>query len=241
MTLGDRMTFGGRVALATGGAGDISRAIAQQLRDLGAIVALADRPGASEGAAEGLGGAARNMHSVAMDVTDSRSVDDAIASAVRRIGRIVLLVAAAGISYEEDALNHRDESWRRFMSINVDGVFDCMRGVCREIVTHILITTWLRRKTPLVENMTDAPPVRSEIVGNMTSRTRHSINAQVSGLPIWILDAKSKLSQRRQSTGIWGSQPKRTPLRPSQMPLTSGGRPNTFRDGTITEVHQASD
>lgn len=134
MTIRDRLKFDGRVALITGGAGGIGRVIAEQLRDLGAIVVVADRPAASDAAAEALGGVARNVHAVAMNVTDSRSVDDAIATIVRRHGRLDLLVAAAGISYEEDTLNHSDETWRRVMAINVDGVFYCMRGAGREMV-----------------------------------------------------------------------------------------------------------
>lgn len=133
MTLLDRLRLDGRVALVTGGAGGIGRVIGEQLRDLGAITVLADRSDSVAAVAQSLGGTARNVGALAFDVTDSKSVDKAVAEIVLRHGKLDILVAAAGIAYEEKSLDHSDENWRRVMAINVDGVFYCMRAAGREM------------------------------------------------------------------------------------------------------------
>jgi NAD(P)-dependent dehydrogenase (short-subunit alcohol dehydrogenase family) len=122
MTLMKRLDLTGRVALVTGGAGGIGRAITATLRELGATVIVAEKsisPDLSE--------------AVQMDVTDSASVDAGMAEVVARHGRIDILVTAAGVSYEQDTLSHSDENWRRVMSVNLDGTFYCIRAAGRHM------------------------------------------------------------------------------------------------------------
>lgn len=131
MSLAERVKIDGRIAIVTGAAQGMGRVIAEQLRDLGAIVVLADRSDAVAATAKDLG---PNADWVRMDVTDSASVDRAIADVVTRHGRLDILVANAGISYEEDTATHTDEAWRRVMNVNLDGVFYCVRAAGREMI-----------------------------------------------------------------------------------------------------------
>jgi len=131
MTILDRLSLNCRVAMVTGGAGGIGHVVAEQLRDLGATTVLADRAQSSADVAESLGGKAKKVDWVSINVTDSKSVDSAIVKCERRHGRLDILVAAAGVSYEQETLDHSDENWRNVMAINRDGVFYCIRAAGR--------------------------------------------------------------------------------------------------------------
>ena len=133
MSISDRLRLDGRVAGVTGGAGGIGSVIARQLRDLGATVVLLDRDRVCPAVASTLGGLAQRIDWVGVDVGDSRSVEAAVAEIVKRHKRLDILVAAAGVSYEEETLSHSDESWRKAMSVNLDGVFYSLRAAGREM------------------------------------------------------------------------------------------------------------
>ncbi|MBB3747142.1 NAD(P)-dependent dehydrogenase (short-subunit alcohol dehydrogenase family) [Rhizobium sp. BK591] len=132
MSLSNRMNLAGKVALITGGAGGIGAAIANGLIEAGAKVVLGDN-------VESLGDIASQMSRnssvdwVSMDVTKSGSVDEAVAHVVNGHGKLDILVAAAGVTYEEPTLDHTDENWRRVMAVNLDGAFYCMRAAGRQM------------------------------------------------------------------------------------------------------------
>jgi NAD(P)-dependent dehydrogenase (short-subunit alcohol dehydrogenase family) len=116
-----RMKLDGRVAVVTGAARGMGRVIAQQLIALGAIVVLADRSSAVEATAKELERPAGRADWMVLDVTHSASVEAGMSTVVERHGRIDILVANAGISYEEQTATHSDESWRRVLAVNLDG------------------------------------------------------------------------------------------------------------------------
>ena len=119
-------SLAGRVALITGGAGGIGRAIAAKFLAEGACVTLADIDAAS--LEEAVGGFAKqfgkdNVAGVAMDVTDEATVETAFRDALLRFGGLDLLVANAGIAsaaaFEDTTL----ELWNRNMAILATGYF----------------------------------------------------------------------------------------------------------------------
>jgi len=116
-------------ALVTGGASGIGRAVARRLVTDGCRVAVADRDlaGAEEVAAELVeaGGAA---YALGTDVGDPDSVEAAVASVVDRWGRLDLAVNNAGVTGAGDPIGEADPAdWRRVLSVNLDGVFYCLR------------------------------------------------------------------------------------------------------------------
>jgi 3-oxoacyl-[acyl-carrier protein] reductase len=121
----------GRVALVTGGAGGIGRAIAARLAAEGATVVVNDlRADACEEVAAELG---RGATAAAGDVTDPASVANVIEEVKRAHGRLDILVNNAGVT--RDAPIHRmtDEDWRIVQDVGLYGAF-CMSRAAAELL-----------------------------------------------------------------------------------------------------------
>ena len=129
----DRMNLSGKVAIVTGGGGDIGFAIATQLYNLGAVVVLADLKDSVASAAARLKGGKGKADWLKMDVSSSASVDGGVAETVKRHGRLDVMVAAAGIAYDQKTLDHSDDNWHRVMGVNLDGAFFCVRAAGRQM------------------------------------------------------------------------------------------------------------
>ena len=124
----------GRVAVVTGAARGIGQAIAEHLAAAGAKVVLTDLRGEVAATAEVLTAAGRDADWLTMDVTDSAAVDAAAAEVLKRHGRVDILVANAGMSYEMPAIDHTDRHWRDVMAVNLDGVFYTIRAFARPML-----------------------------------------------------------------------------------------------------------
>ena len=119
--------FSGRVALVTGGASGIGAATVSRLLEEGAAVASLDLRGAPPDGALALNG----------DVSDSRQVDAAVATAAAQLGPLDVLVCSAGITGASlSTVDVSDEEWRRVMAIDADGVFFCNRAVLPGMLEH---------------------------------------------------------------------------------------------------------
>jgi NAD(P)-dependent dehydrogenase (short-subunit alcohol dehydrogenase family) len=113
------------VALVTGASRGIGRVVAGRLARAGYAVALAAR------SADPLTEAARQTGglALALDVTDGRSVEAAIATVECQLGPIALLVNNAGIAGEGGATwDQSAESWWEVFEVNVLGTLLCSRA-----------------------------------------------------------------------------------------------------------------
>ncbi|MFL5868582.1 MAG: SDR family NAD(P)-dependent oxidoreductase [Thermoleophilaceae bacterium] len=108
-----------RVALVTGGARGIGRAIAAQLAEHGRIVAVGDLQ-----EAEGVGALA-----VRLDVTDSASVAAAVEQVESELGPIEILVNNAGWDEAHPFLETDEPFWDRVIEINFKGGLRVTRAV----------------------------------------------------------------------------------------------------------------
>jgi 3-oxoacyl-[acyl-carrier protein] reductase len=124
----NQIDLNGRVAIVTGGAQGIGRAVAERFAKSGAKVAIWDLDGklAKETAAA-IGAEASGL---GIDVTDAAAVNEAAAELEKRLGSVDILVTSAGIA----GPNHKTweyppEDWARVMRLNVDGTLHCCRAV----------------------------------------------------------------------------------------------------------------
>lgn len=128
MTPGKELT--GKVAIVTGGARNIGRAIARSLASGGASVmvnAKTSRDQAQETVAmiEKAGGKAA-VHIA--DVTDPHAVAEMVEATVKRFGRIDALVNNAAVRMETPFEELKLDDWRKVISIVLDGAFICTQA-----------------------------------------------------------------------------------------------------------------
>jgi pyridoxal 4-dehydrogenase len=116
----------GRVAIVTGGARGLGRAIARKLAVEGAAVAVADLNG--EGARETVAGLSVGL-ALEVDVSVEDDVERMVRETLARFGKVDVLVNNAAIvpwaAFDELDL----AEWRRIMAVNLDGVFLACRAV----------------------------------------------------------------------------------------------------------------
>jgi 3-oxoacyl-[acyl-carrier protein] reductase len=120
----------GKVAIVTGAARNIGRAIARSLASGGASVmvnAKTSREQAQETVAmiEKAGGKAA-VHIA--DVTDARAVAEMVEATMKRFGRIDALVNNAAVRMETPFSEIKLDDWRRVLSIVLDGAFICTQA-----------------------------------------------------------------------------------------------------------------
>jgi 3-oxoacyl-[acyl-carrier protein] reductase len=113
----------GKVALVTGGARNIGRAIALELADGGAAVAIVVRSDLTRANAVAREVEARGGHALAIraDITDPAAVRQAVDATVERFARLDILVNNAGVRPEAPLERISLEEWRRVMAVTLEG------------------------------------------------------------------------------------------------------------------------
>jgi NAD(P)-dependent dehydrogenase (short-subunit alcohol dehydrogenase family) len=134
----------GKNALITGSASGIGRASALRFAKEGANVCVADRQvAAAEETAAAVRKLGRKSAALQVDVSNPGQVQAMVDGAVRTLGGIDIVLAAAGVSaanygegqVEPKFLNELSfEEWRKVLSINLDGVFLTCQAVAREMI-----------------------------------------------------------------------------------------------------------
>lgn len=120
----------GRVALVTGGARNIGRAIARSLAVGGASVVVNARS-ESDDLAETvclLEASGARAASIVADVTDPVGVQRMVETTVDRFGRLDVLVNNAAVRVEQPFEAISFDDWRRIVSIVLDGAFLCSQA-----------------------------------------------------------------------------------------------------------------
>jgi 3-oxoacyl-[acyl-carrier protein] reductase len=133
--------LGGKVALVTGGSGDIGRAIARALAEGGADVAVSylGHPEGAAATAAAVQGAGRRSAIVPLDQRDPGSIDACADLVVETFGRVDILVNNAawniGIPFAAlDALTA--EIWDRVLETNLRGPYLLARACVRHLRAH---------------------------------------------------------------------------------------------------------
>jgi 3-oxoacyl-[acyl-carrier protein] reductase len=128
-----RVDLEGRVAIVTGGARGIGRAIVQALAANGARVVIVDIDAAAgEQAASEVAAAGGACEARAGDVADRAQMDRVVAQVRDRHRRIDILVNNAGINTRSDRVpvhEYSREDWDRILNVDLTGVFVTSQAV----------------------------------------------------------------------------------------------------------------
>lgn len=111
------------MALVTGAARGIGRACALALARDGADLAAADLLPVDDTVAEAQGRHARRVLGLTLDVTRGEDVRRAVDRVVRELGRLDILVTAAGIAHRDGLEETTREIWDRVLAVDLTGTF----------------------------------------------------------------------------------------------------------------------
>ncbi len=131
----ERFDITGKVAIVTGAASGIGRAIALDLAEAGANVVVADV--ASEGAekvAREIGSAGGKAIAVETDVTDSKEVEQMVQQTIEGFGKIDILINNAGIIGRSSVMDMKEDELDRTFEVNLKGVVLCSQAVARHMI-----------------------------------------------------------------------------------------------------------
>ncbi|MDX9980269.1 MAG: 3-oxoacyl-[acyl-carrier-protein] reductase [Lentisphaeria bacterium] len=129
------MSFQGKVAVVTGGARGIGRAIAAELAAGGATLALVDvlldvaETTAAEFRAQGIDAAA-----FAANVANADDVNRMCDEVIARFGKIDILVNNAGITRDNLIMRMKESDWDAVIAVNLKGTFNCLKAVTRPMM-----------------------------------------------------------------------------------------------------------
>jgi NAD(P)-dependent dehydrogenase (short-subunit alcohol dehydrogenase family) len=124
----------GEVAVVTGGASGIGRAVALAFARVGARITIIDRDKAGGDSVVREIGTQGAAEAHALDITDEPAVERAFAAIHRRHERIDVLVNAAGIAIRKPAIELTLAEWNLVNGINVTGSFLCARVAARAML-----------------------------------------------------------------------------------------------------------
>jgi 3-hydroxybutyrate dehydrogenase len=113
-----------KVAIVTGAASGLGKAIAARYAKEGAQVVVADLDGeGAERVAAMLRAEGGRALAVAMDVTSEEAVDAGVARAVATFGGVDILVSNAGIQIVRPVEEFSYAEWKKMLAIHLDGAF----------------------------------------------------------------------------------------------------------------------
>jgi len=140
-----RFDLTGKIALITGGAGGIGRAIAEGFAEQGAHIMVADMNTENfDSTADRIRSIGRQVRSVCVDITSKESVEAMVKSTLDNFCQIDILVNAAGTKSWLSTDDMPVDEWQRVMDVNVRGAFISCKTVGHEMI---------RQKSGIIINM----------------------------------------------------------------------------------------
>lgn len=133
----------GKVAVVTGGAAGIGRAVCEELAACGCKVAIGDvQAEAGEALVKEITARGGEALFVQLDVTSAGSVSAAFAKVVETFGAVDILVNNAGINIPRLLVDpaRKEEMteavWDKMMAVNLKGMFLCGQAAARQMLTQ---------------------------------------------------------------------------------------------------------
>jgi meso-butanediol dehydrogenase / (S,S)-butanediol dehydrogenase / diacetyl reductase len=127
-------TMDGKIALVTGGARGIGRAIALRFAREGANVVVADQNlDGARAVGEEIEALGRQAVPLQVDVRELAQINTLVGHTVRAFGRVDVLANNAGVVRVERLLDVTEEHWNLVMDVNAKAVFFVMQAVARQM------------------------------------------------------------------------------------------------------------
>ena len=175
------MSLEGKVALVTGGAQGIGKAIAVRLAQEGANVAIADL---NIDLAQSVLSEMRNWGITAaafkVDVSDSFQVEELIKKTVESFSTLDILVNNAGITRDALLIRTTEEDWDQVMEVNLKGAFKLTKSAAKVMI---------KQKSGRIVNI-------SSVIGLMGNVGQASYAASKAGLIGLTKSAAKELASR---------------------------------------------
>jgi 3-oxoacyl-[acyl-carrier protein] reductase len=125
-----------RVAVVTGGAQSIGRAIVDRLTAAGVDIVIADvqLEKAQATAKEVAAASGRKVIALAVDVSSTASAAEMMDQATKQMGRIDILVNNAGITRDNLIMRMEESDWDKVIDINLKGAWNCAKAAVRTMM-----------------------------------------------------------------------------------------------------------
>lgn len=126
------MKLKGKVAIVTGGAQGIGKAIAKHLAEEGACVAIVDlKEDVAQATAEEFKSAGLEACAYGANVADPEAVKTFVKAVADDCGGIDILINNAGITRDGLIMRMKEQDWDLVMDVNLKGTFNCTKEVFR--------------------------------------------------------------------------------------------------------------
>ena len=216
------MRLKNKVALVTGSARGIGKAIAQRFFQEGAAVAVND---VNLEKAEGIVYEAKSQGGKALavraDVSNEKEVEEMVKSVHSKFGRIDILVNNAGIIKRGSTEDHSYEDWDRVIAVNLRGTYNCSKAVIpimkKQKYGKIVNISSIAGK---VGDIASAPSYGSS-KGAINALTK-SLARELAGYGICV-NAVAPHAIETEMSAEWSDDKRRQLM--SQIPLKRLGRP----------------
>jgi NAD(P)-dependent dehydrogenase (short-subunit alcohol dehydrogenase family) len=137
MVVADRSRLDGRVAIVTGGSGNLGSAVCRALAEAGATVVPASRDlGRCQALVESVREAGGSADAVELDQGDVASIDRAIAAVIDRHGRVDILVNNAISKFPGHVERYPVEDWEASMRVDATGWFRVTQKCLADMLTR---------------------------------------------------------------------------------------------------------
>jgi NAD(P)-dependent dehydrogenase (short-subunit alcohol dehydrogenase family) len=134
-----RLDFTGQIALITGGAGSIGRAVAKGFLEGGAekVILLDLEDAALQAAADEVGGGEKSrVQLVRADLRDVSATRTAVRGALEAAGRVDILFNNAGLNRRKPAVEITEDDWDLVLGVNLKGLFFLTQEVGRHMLAR---------------------------------------------------------------------------------------------------------
>jgi 3-oxoacyl-[acyl-carrier protein] reductase len=123
-----------KVAIITGAARGIGKAISKRLSQEGIAVALCDLLDEVSATAEELKSEGANVLPLQADVTDLEAVELIVKTTLDKLGSVDILVNNAGIVRDALLVRMKESDWDAVIAVNLKGAFNCIKAVARPMM-----------------------------------------------------------------------------------------------------------